>query len=83
MVREWVLGIIIPLLIFFLCCSPAAAQGGDQVLNQDEIIKEQLHMLELDEIEALIGDINRQAAAYVPELSLGDLISGDPGPGGL
>ncbi|NLP17780.1 MAG: stage III sporulation protein AE [Firmicutes bacterium] len=75
MVREWVLGIIIPLLIFFLCCSPAAARGGDQVLNQEEIIKEQLHMLELDEIEALIGDINRQAAAYVPELSLGDLIS--------
>lgn len=73
--REQILQIMVLVLAFFLCSPSPAAQGREGVLDQEEIIKEQLDMLDLHEIEALISDINRQVAAYVPELSLGDLIS--------
>ena len=74
MVKNISLPIVVFSLVLILCSPTLAAQGGGPALDREKIIEEQLDILDLHGIEALIGDINRQAAAQVPELNIRELI---------
>lgn len=62
------------LLLIILCLLPAPAQAAEA--DTDFLIQQQLQALDFSEVESFLEEVDKEAGAYLPDLSLPGIIRG-------